>query len=246
MQAVTFEDLIPPERHDDIPWTTLSIEEAPDSDGPWKIIDTIALLPLDSDPAEPQERSVTTTHGTLDDGWYRLTFVDANGATSRAFLIQNKVDAIKPTVDELGKLMRARTKVSGSGGGEAGTFNANTRPTAVEAQEIIERAADAVRMRVGPIPDHLAAQARFVVTLMAAQLVELSYYPEQTNAEQSAYAQYNALYESAIAALELAVQDDQPGTPHKRAFSLPLVGENGYTPLNRRFPFNWLGDDVLA
>src|SRR4051794_11477539 len=66
-------------REDGQAWVSVEIEESVDVLGPWTLIDTIALSPVDPDPANPQDRSFTTSSGTLDRGWYRAVFVDALG-----------------------------------------------------------------------------------------------------------------------------------------------------------------------
>lgn len=78
---MTFTDYQPAPRYPPVttPWTTVRIEEAASSAGPWTQIDEFALDPVDSDPTQPQSRSFTTTQATLPDGWYQVTFLDAAG-----------------------------------------------------------------------------------------------------------------------------------------------------------------------
>lgn len=77
--VITFEDYRPGIRYDDEPWTTIRIEEAASSTGPWTVIDTIAIDPVDTDPGAPASRSFTTEQATLEEGWYRVSFLDASG-----------------------------------------------------------------------------------------------------------------------------------------------------------------------
>jgi hypothetical protein len=81
-QIVSFEGYTPPARFDSVPWSQALIQEAPADIGPWTLIDTINLLPADTDPADPQTRSFTTTNGTAPALWYRVVFADANAGQS--------------------------------------------------------------------------------------------------------------------------------------------------------------------
>ena len=82
-QVVTFVGYRPPPRYDALPWTHARIDEAPTESGAWTVLETIALSPLDTDPAHPVARSFTTELGTALDYWYRVAFVDATGDTSQ-------------------------------------------------------------------------------------------------------------------------------------------------------------------
>jgi hypothetical protein len=80
--VVTFDDYTPVPRFDAVPWTDALIEESATVDGTYTLIDTIALSPVDPDPAVPAARSFTTPNGTAVDYWYRVSFQDATLATS--------------------------------------------------------------------------------------------------------------------------------------------------------------------
>lgn len=83
MEVVTFLGYRPPARYDAKPWTQVRIEEASAIDGTYTALETIALSPLDSDPAHPAARSFTTEKGTALDYWYRVVFLDATGDISQ-------------------------------------------------------------------------------------------------------------------------------------------------------------------
>lgn len=108
-QVITFVDYIPPARYDGVPWEQARVQEAAAASGPWTLIDTVDLDPVDADPTRPQPKSITTALASDDPGlWYRLVFVDYHFATSQPTeAIQN----IEPsgrdyaTVDEF-KAMR--------------------------------------------------------------------------------------------------------------------------------------------
>lgn len=82
-QVVSFARYRPAPRFDGIPWTQAKIEEAESSIGPWALIDTIDLDPVDADPSKPATRNLTTTEGSDGIFWYRVVFTDASGDTAQ-------------------------------------------------------------------------------------------------------------------------------------------------------------------
>lgn len=83
-QAISFSGYRPSPRYDSIPWTDVQIEEGATSSGPWTVIDTIALSPVDSNPAVPMWRDFTTELASDTPGlWYRVTFLDATADSSQ-------------------------------------------------------------------------------------------------------------------------------------------------------------------
>jgi hypothetical protein len=108
-QVFTFQYYVPSPRFDGNPWTEVRIEEADARTGPWTLIDTIAISPVDADPENPATRSFTTENASADeDLWYRLIFADATGDTLLAtFPIQNtRIPSPYATVEELAQLLR--------------------------------------------------------------------------------------------------------------------------------------------
>lgn len=75
--VVTFNDAQPSAREDQV-WTDVSIQEAEAATGPWTTLETQTLSPVDTDPEDPAVRDITTTLATLEAGWYRLIFLDAD------------------------------------------------------------------------------------------------------------------------------------------------------------------------
>jgi hypothetical protein len=99
--VVSLEDFRPPARFDGNPWTQARVEEAAIRSGPWVAIDTLALEPVDADPAQPQSRDLTTTQATLASGYYRVVFLDADShETPPTDPVANAVSPV-PTLDEL-------------------------------------------------------------------------------------------------------------------------------------------------
>jgi hypothetical protein len=115
-------------------------------------------------------------------------------------------DQYKPTPDELGAIMRARTK--DDVGNELGTFTPDTRPTKAEAESAIDDALALVAPRLGgSVADRLQNLARSTVLLRAAMTVETSYTPNDDN-ESGAYDRYEQQYKEALEAYDLAAGQD--------------------------------------
>ena len=225
MIVVTFVEFVPPRRFDGIPWNRVRIEEAAAETGPWFPIETVALAPLDSDPASPNSRSFTTDAATQEQGWYRVVFLDETNIESQpSDPLHNVADEgseYTPTVSQVAALLRARTK--DNVGNELGEFTANTRPTANEVAKLIEAARHDVITLVGEDFDPtLWPQARNATLYRAAMFVELSYYPEQINTERSPYIQMKELYESALARFE---QEETGVTPDSDEL---YIGKSNY------------------
>lgn len=111
---VSFDDFVPAARFDSIPWEDAEIWEAATATGTYTLIDTIALSPVDADPADPAARDFSTNNGTADDQWYKVRFVDGNGDVSEyTEPIQNVQDdtyaVAYATADELARILKIRT-----------------------------------------------------------------------------------------------------------------------------------------
>jgi hypothetical protein len=76
----SLEDFTPPKRFDNEPFTSVRMQEAEGSGGPWTTLETITIDPVDADPSAPATRSYTTGLATLEEGWLRLEWVDDDGA----------------------------------------------------------------------------------------------------------------------------------------------------------------------
>ena len=105
------------------------------------------------------------------------------------------------TPDDVAVLLRARTQDSSDQ--EIGAWTADTRPTLDEVTRLLAMAQSIVLGKTGPLSadtlpcpsaDDVLAQAATCVGLLAAMLVELSYFPEQVQSTRSAYEQYRDLF----------------------------------------------------
>lgn len=208
MTVITFVDYVPLARHDGKPWTKANIYEAVVETGPWDLIETIPLVPIDPYPNNPMIRSFTTELATLTQGWYMLEFEDATGdksPTDPIHDVPNPAETYLPMVSDVGALLRARTK--DTRGNELGTFTADTRPTFDEVLRLIDQAAgDVTALTDYDIPKECYWQAAGVICLRAAMLVELSYFPEQVATNRSAYQHYKELYDDMLERLIGAVE----------------------------------------
>jgi len=149
-------------------------------------------------------------------------------------------DTVKPTTDELAALLRAR--LVDSYGNELDAFTDDvTRPGETQAQQLIDAAYDLVTLRVGPLPDGdelIGSQAKSVILLLAARLVETVYYPEQAAQDQSAASLYGEMYEEAIRSLEAAAADNRATTQTGFLASIPLKGLAAGSSSHGPWPIN--------
>ena len=109
--VVSLENYRPSPRYDGEPWTDAQIWEAPDSTGPWVLLETIAFDSVDSDPENPAYRSFTTDLGTADEQWYQIIFLDADSSTGQpTYPVQNVADVnVYATAGELARVLKMRT-----------------------------------------------------------------------------------------------------------------------------------------
>lgn len=196
---------VPPPRYPpaDQPWTKVRIDESADGDDPWMVIEpAFTLDPPADDPAAPPDYNFTTASATLPNGWYRVVWIDDAGHERATGAIHNgeATDAqIRPTLDEVANLVAPYTT---SMGNELGTFTADTRPTATEVNALIDVAVSDLRSRVdAPIPDDRAEEARHLVALQTATLIQTSRFAENLDTDRSAYNQYSQMYLQAVEAL---------------------------------------------
>lgn len=125
-------------------------------------------------------------------------------------------DPLRPTVDEVANLLRARTK--DNAGQEVGTFNADTRPTGDEVEGHITTAMGLMATRLPAstfLPESYAPAVRSLTAYRAAMRIEKSYFPEQVRSDRSAYEQIRQEYVDDLLALTdalaSATDPDAPG-----------------------------------
>jgi hypothetical protein len=108
-------------------------------------------------------------------------------------------DPTLPTVDDIGSLLRARTQDDDDQ--ELGTFTPDTRPTDTEVQRLIGQASSIVYGATGVITDlecqsagTIQESAKYLISLLTACLIELSYFPEQVRSERSGFQGYYDIF----------------------------------------------------
>jgi hypothetical protein len=134
--VVSLEDFRPAPRYDSEPWTDAQIQEAPSASGPWTILETQTLTPVDSDPTSPAYRDFTTDLGTAAEQWYRIVFLDANASTGLPTVPVQNVDddrVVYASVPELAAVLQV---------------NANTRHN--DLMRVLKAAADEIDSEIGP------------------------------------------------------------------------------------------------
>lgn len=148
------------------------------------------------------------------EGQYLIVW-DTGGATpefaSEELLVTYSVPDPAPSflecpVEDVASLLRARTK--DDSGNEVGDFNANTRPTSDEVEDLIAQSAAMVAaVANGDVPSRLVPFAQHVVALRTAMMVELTYWPEQVQRENSPYGHIREMFTDALEAFKVALGD---------------------------------------
>lgn len=210
----------PPARSDGKPWNRVRIEHSTTNGTPWIEDETRALDPIDPSPAEPQERDFTFT-STETVAYFRLTFLDADdneSAPMESMLDDGSWEGWRPTVAQVGAILRARTYAAGkvdpenpmavlAGGALLGEFTENTRPTPQQVEGYIDLAIADVSMRVGvEIPESLRPSAQRITAGRAASEIERSYIPEQSDGAQTIFQTLRISFEEEVAQLARNVQ----------------------------------------
>lgn len=109
-------------------------------------------------------------------------------------------------VQDVASLLRARTK--DDSGNEVGDFTADTRPTESEVEDLIAQSASMVNaVANGDIPSRLVEFAQHVVALRTAMMVELTYWPEQVQRENSPFGHLREMFVDALEAFKTALGD---------------------------------------
>lgn len=144
---------------------------------------------------------------------------------------------IIPTVAQVGALLRARTQDSHDD--ELGTFTDDTRPTEAEATELITAASGTIYNSVGDLSgltcvnaDLIRSNAQYMTSLLAACLIELSYFPEQVRSDRSPFQQYYdiltseqlgmpALIDAVAECRGGEVEPDGEGQPQSASWAFP-------------------------
>jgi hypothetical protein len=144
------------------------------------------------------------------------------------------------TPDDVAALLRARTQDNTDE--ELGEWTDNTRPTLSEVERLLAMAQSAITGRTGPLTpevlvcstaDDIMTQAATTVALLAAMLVELSYFPEQVQSSRSAYEQYRDLVwgpdgksglvgDLVESVHECAAGDVEPGSGLSPSYAFPV------------------------
>ncbi len=107
---------------------------------------------------------------------------------------------VRPSVQEVAALEHTRT--TDDTAAEVGDFTANTRPSRIQAEALIDLA---LELTLSDLPDYLPesiyARIQQAVALKAAVLVETSYYREQYT--QGSARGYETMYDKLIASIEM-------------------------------------------
>jgi hypothetical protein len=117
-----------------------------------------------------------------------------------------------PSPDYVAALMHTRTRgrdsIAATAAREQGRFTANTRPTLVQVERLLELATGEVAATFpgrSPCTVDLQVAAGAAVAYRTAQLIEASLAPERTNYLGSAHEAYRTLADNAIRTVSAAI-----------------------------------------
>lgn len=129
--------------------------------------------------------------------------------------------AYTPSVQDVANYLRARTR--GPSGAEIGTFTDDTVPTDDQVDGLIDAAGPFVTGALGEVPEACQVGARSLWALKAAEMIEISYYPEQL-APGGTVSALRALYADLLISVQSCVSggggggEDGDSTPPQSCF----------------------------
>jgi hypothetical protein len=142
---------------------------------------------------------------------------------------------VRPTVDEVALLENSRTVTAG--GGLAGTFTDQTRPTADQVETIIDTSTEAI---LSQLPQEMAAiffpRVKHAITLYASILIETSFYREQT--DTGAASVYQRMLDNAVSSL-VTDMGGSDGEATRTVDSVRAIGETAFFDPFRRLYETW-------
>lgn len=136
---------------------------------------------------------------------------------------------VKPTVQDVAAVLRARTK--DLTGEELGDFTDDTRPTGTEVERLIDLAYAEVCGYAGTaMAERCAGFARSLVIIRAAWWIEGSYWPEQVRTNRSIYDELRQQFLDGIPALQSCVEGNLPdGDGEGTSLGYGMLNVHGWT-----------------
>lgn len=225
------EDIEPPARYgnselDTGPWVTIRVKESERFDAAWDadalIIGSTEILPVDADPARPEQISVTVAGANLQVGWYVFELLDEDGNIQPIAPVHSG-QSWRPGQRDVARQLRNRTF---AGGGRIPGFlndddeGGPTDPTKDEVERLIDDAMSDIASKVGVrLPDAAFSIARRVAILGIALLVEIG----SEDFDQERYDRLQILYDARLTQLLEAAQDVATGGEVGDADDRPLA-----------------------
>lgn len=145
---------------------------------------------------------------------------------------------VKPTVDAVAAVLRARTK--DLTGREAGDFTDDTRPTGGEVARLIDLAYDEVCGYAGDVlAERCAGLARTLVIMRAAWWIEGSYWPEQIQSDRTMFDDLGDQYTAGLVTLQNCAAGKLPGQDTgaggEAAQPFGMINIHGWTSVREPF-----------
>lgn len=211
-----FENVQLPPRTDGIAWTRVLVEISPPDDGQaWTQIDDQAVT-IDLTPAIPDPIALDVTTAPLETALFRFRGnVSPSNPSPPSPPVLSPPPAWRPTMEQVAAILHARTRglesQASTESSELGVWTATTRPSSGQVLALIDVAVGDLAGMLGgrtPCTASLAAAAASASAYRAAQLVEVGFYPEQTEDDETAFDALGKLWkplsESVIAAIRAA------------------------------------------
>lgn len=190
---------VPPVRASADPaWSQYRIEETPDGGlTVTTIVSATALPSAIVDNANPPSYDLDTNVAVSLTDQFRVVWIDTT-----SFEVPGEWEAVRqqatwmPQVSDVADYIMSRTKDPTNGGRLAGTFTSNTHPTAAQVARLLNKTTDRVANRMGwDLTGREAQVAGDMAALGAAMMVELNFFAEQINTDQSPYSMYKTQWD---------------------------------------------------
>lgn len=140
--------------------------------------------------------------------------------------MSNNSDSYRPTIDQVGSILRARTK--DKYGSELGTFTQDTRPTDVQVSDFIDIAIGDTAAALGQsVPSVLWEAISTLVAINTANLIQASYWPEQIEDNSAVFDFWTKWYTDGLKNMAMAVRAENLGDDEGAdgTADLPLWGD---------------------
>jgi hypothetical protein len=220
-ESVTFTNVRPPERDDNVKYTQVEFLSSDTFDGTYNVLVSSPITDY-TDAGDPPGEEYIIEAPALPT-WFAFRFTDADGdtVTESPFWYESSIN-FRPTTREVAVHIKNRTVDNFNK--FIGDFTDNTVVTRREVEELIDKAEEWVLRRLhlpvnpslgivpvtDPLADSTKAAIRSMIALMAAALVELTKFSEQIARGVSPYPYLKELFDDQMDILYEDVTGKKP------------------------------------